>query len=388
MNMNFKINLPSISKRRIRAVVIREFNEIIRDPLYLALALLVPPFIMVIFGFGLTLDVENLPLGIYDRDQTRLSREYINSFIKSDCFKGVTFYNDEERMAEDLRTSRLRTALIIPQKFEQNLQRGKKIDVAMWVDGTIPLRAEIARGFAAGVNTQFLFRLGELIPKYANYFQRGAGVNVIPRILYNPELRSANFVVPGLIATILMFYPALLTTLSIVREKESQSILALYCSPISRAELLLGKLLPYLMISVVNFVCSLLLALYLFNVPFGGSWSLLAFSSVLYVFCTCALGLTISVIVNTQVAAILVTMALTVLPSFLYSGFFTPLSASSWSMWITGRFIPATYYLDILRGLFLKNTGWDVHWPAILALAVYAAVLYTISFKLFTKRLN
>jgi ABC-type multidrug transport system permease subunit len=391
MNMNFKLNLPSISRRRVRAVVIREFHEIIRDPLYMALALLVPPFIMVIFGFGLALDVENLPLGIYDRDQTRLSREYRDSFIKSDSFEGeeeVTLYNDEEQMAEDLRASRLRTALIIPKNFEQNIQRGKTVDVAMWVDGSIPLRAEIARGFAAGINAQFLLRLGELVPQYTKLLQRGAGINVIPRILFNPELRSANFVVPGLIATILMFYPALLTTLSIVREKESQSILALYCSPITRVELLLGKILPYLMISVINFVCSLLLALYLFNVPFGGSWSLLAFSSILYVFCTCALGLTISVIVNTQVAAILVTMALTVLPSFLYSGFFTPLSASSWSMWIMGRFVPATYYLDILRGLFLKNTGWDIHWPALLALAVYAAILYIISYTIFRKRLN
>jgi ABC-2 type transport system permease protein len=388
MNINLKFRLPVISKRRVRAVVLREFHEIIRDPLYLALALLVPPFIMVIFGFGLALDVENLPLGIYDRDQTRLSREYIDSFIKSDSFKLVTRYTDEELMAEHLRTSTLRTALIIPQNFQQSIEKGKTVNVGMWIDGTIPLRAEIARGFAAGVHSQFLLRLGQLVPKYANLYRQGASVNIVPRILFNPELRSANFVVPGLIATILMFYPALLTTLSIVREKESQSILALYCSPITRVELLLGKLLPYLVISVVNFVCSFLLAIYLFNVPFGGSWTLLAFSSVLYVFCTCALGMTISVVVNTQVAAILLTMALTVLPAFLYTGFFTPLSASSWSMWIMGRFVPATYYLDILRGLFLKNTGWDIHWPSLLALVVYATVLYAISFKTFSKRLK
>jgi len=377
-----------LSPRRVRAIVRREFNEIIRDPMYLALALLVPPFIMTIFGFGLTLDVEELPLGIYDRDRSRLSREYIDSFVQSDSFERVEEYTDEERMSEDLRTSRLRTALIIPERFEQNLQKGKAVDVAVWIDGTIPMRAEVARGFAIGVHSQFMARLPELLPRLAFAVKPAAVVNVVPRILYNPELRSANFVVPGLIATILMFYPALLTTLSIVREKESQSIIALYCSPINRFELLLGKLLPYLLISTVNFVCAFLLAVWLFRVPFGGSYLLLAVASILYVVSTCALGLTISVVVRTQVAAILVTMVLTVLPSFLYSGFFTPLSASTWSMWIMGRFVPTTYYLDILRGLFLKNTGWAIHWPSLLALIVYAAVLYGIAFKMFSKRLD
>ncbi|MFA5864898.1 MAG: ABC transporter permease [Phycisphaerae bacterium] len=386
--MTTKKKFGSISTRRIKAVVRREFNEVIRDPLYLGLAMLVPPFIMVIFGFGLALDVTHLPLGICDRDQTRLSREYIDSFIRSDSFSLVRRYTDEELMSDDLRTSKLRTALIIPGNFEQDLQKGKEVEVAMWIDGTIPVRAEIARGLALGAHAQFMSRLGQYIPRLAALGKNRAGINIVSRVLFNPELRSANFVVPGLIATILMFYPALLTTLSIVREKESQSILALYCSPITKTELLLGKLIPYILISVVNFVSAFLLALFLFKVPFGGNWTLLAVASVLYVSTNCALGLTISVLVNTQVGAILVTMALTVLPSFLYSGFFTPLAASSWSMWIMGRFVTATYYLDILRGLFLKNTSWDIHWPALLALVVYAVVLYTIAFKMFSKRLK
>ncbi len=381
-------SIQTISVRRIRAVVRREFNEIIRDPLYMALSILVPPFIMIIFGFGLALDVQHLPLGICDLDQSRLSREYRNSFIESDSFSLAKMYMDAEEIDKDLRTSRLRTALIIPENFEHNIQQGKTVTVAIWIDGTIPFRAEIARGFALGVHAQFMSNLPRYIPRFLQSAGPKASIHLVPRIEFNPELKSANFVVPGLVATILMFYPALLTTLSIVREKESQAILALYCSPISREELMLGKLMPYLVIAVINFVCAFLLALYLFNVPFNGSWGLLAAASILYVFCTCALGLTISVLVNTQVSAILVTMALTVLPSFLYSGFFTPLAASSWSMWIMGRFVPATYYLDILRGLFLKGTSWDIHWPSLLALALYAMVLYIIAFKTFSKRLN
>lgn len=380
--------MTALSTRRIKAIVYREFNEIIRDPLYLALALLVPPFFMVILGFGLALDVEKLPLGVYDRDQSRLSREYVDSFIRADSFELTAYYDDEELLSADLRNSRLRTGLIIPENFEIDLQKGRPVEVAIWIDGAIPMRAELARGFAIGVHSQFMSRLGNLLPRYANVPRARASINVVPRVLFNPELRSANFIVPGLIASLLMFYPALLTTLSIVREKESHSILALYCSPITRTELLLGKLLPYLLISIFNFVTLFVLAMILFGVPFRGSWTLLAVSSILYIISTCALGLTISVLTGTQVAAILVTMVLTVSPSFLYTGFFTPLAAASWSTWIMGRFVPTTYYLDILRGLFLKQTGWDIHWPSILALVVYSAVLYTISFKMFRKRLN
>jgi ABC-2 type transport system permease protein len=383
MQIGQKINF-----RRVRAVISREFNEIIRDPLYLALAILVPPFMMLIFGFGLALDVQDLAIGIRDLDQTKLSREYVDSFIKSDSFKLKQMYTDDETLSEDLRTSQLRTALIIPAGFEADLFKGKSVTVQILIDGTIPLRAEIARGFALGVHASFLSRLTEYVPWYGMAGYSKASINLVPRIEYNPELRSANFVVPGLIATILMFYPAMLTTLSIVREKESQSILGIYCSPITRTELLLGKLTPYLGISVVNFVLTLMLTIYLFDVPFRGSWALLAVASILYVFCTCALGLTISVVVNTQLVAILVTLVLTILPSFLYSGFFIPLVAAPLSTQIIGRFIPTTYYLDILRGIFLKGTGWGVHWTSLVALLAYAAILYTISFKTFSKRLQ
>jgi ABC-2 type transport system permease protein len=378
----------SISIRRVRAIVTREFNEIIRDPLYLALAILVPPFIMIIFGFGLALDVQDLPLGIRDLDQTRLSREYIDSFVRSDSFNLKKMYMDDETLSDDLRTSKLRTALIIPSGFEKDVMEGRSAQVQVLIDGTIPLRAEIARGYALGVHTTFLSRLPEYVSWFGMMDYKEARINIVPRIEYNPELRSANFVVPGLIATILMFYPAMLTTLSIVREKESQSILAIYCSPITRTELLLGKLIPYLGIAVVNFVFTFLLALFLFQVPFEGSWMLLAVASILYVFCTCALGLTISVVANTQVVAILATLVLTVLPSFMYSGFFIPLPASPMSTQIISHFIPTTYYLDILRGIFLKGTGWSIHWPSLAALVIYSGVLYTIAFKTFRKRLQ
>ncbi len=378
-----------VSFRRIFAITMREFNEIVRDPLYLVMALLVPSFIMVIFGYGLALDVEHLRLGVCDRDKSRLSREYIDSFVESETFTLVRNYDDLKRIEEDLQTSKLRAALIIPTKFQHNIYHGIPVEVQMLIDGTIPLRAEITRGYAEGVHSRFLEKLPELVPEVAGRLIRGGGyIKIIPRILFNQESKSINFIAPGLIATVLMFYTALLTTLSIVREKQTQSIIALYCSPARKEELLFGKLVPYFVIALLNFVSTFLLTIYLFKVPFRGSVSVLVLSTVLYVIGTCGLGLMISVLVSTQVAAILITMVVTILPSFLYTGFFVPLSTASWSVWILGRFVSATYYLDILRGIFLKGTGWSENWASVLMLAIYACVLYGISFKVFKKRLD
>ncbi len=378
-----------LSIRRIFAITVREFNEIMRDPLYLTMAILVPSFIMIIFGYGLALDVENLHLGVCDRDKSRLSREYVDSFIQSETFKLIRGYDDLHEISEDLQTSKLRAALIIPENFQHDIYHGIPVEVQMLIDGTIPLRAEITRGYAEGVHNHFLTELPKLVPQLARkLLPREGYIEIIPRVLFNSELKSVNFIAPGLIATVLMFYPALLTTLSIVREKQTQSIIALYCSPARKSELLLGKLMPYLLIALINFTNTFLLAIYLFAVPFRGSVGILLLATILYVIGTCGLGLMISVLVSTQVAAILITMVVTILPSFLYTGFFVPLSTASWSVWILGRFVSATYYLDILRGIFLKGTGWAENWPAILMLLLYAGILYGISFKVFKKRLD
>jgi ABC-2 type transport system permease protein len=380
--------MPSVNQRRVRAVVRREFNEIIRDPLYLGLAVLVPPVLMMIFGFGLKLDVENLPLGVCDMDQSQLSRLYVDSFIQSESFELKGLYTDKELLAEDLRNTRLRCAIIIPENFEEKVRRNQNIDVALLIDGTIPIRADVARGYAVSAHSLFLSRLVSRIPQLAYRVTQTNYVQVKPRILFNPELKSNNFIVPGILATVLMYYPALITTLSIVREKENQSILALYSSPITRFELLLGKIIPYWVISIVNFITVFLLAIFLFRIPFEGSLILLLTASLIYVFTNCALGLMISCLVETQVSGILVTMVLTVLPSFLYSGFFTPLSASSWSIWIMGRFVPATYYLDVIRGVFLKGTGWSIHLPAMIVLLIFGMILYLVAFSVFRKQMR
>lgn len=377
-----------ISGRRLKAIVVREFNEIIRDPLYMVLVFLVPPFIMMIFGAGLVLDVEHLPLGVVDRDQSKLSRQYIDTFDQSESFDLVEHwqYTSMEELYSDLRTSKIRAAIVIPADFELDIYRGRQSEVQLLLDGTMPVRSEMMQGYGDSVNGAFIEQLLNSRPTSAQ--PRYGSVEIVAKVWFNEDLRSANFVVPGVVATTLMYYPALLTTLSIVREKEGQSILALHCSPISKAELLLGKLLPYWLISIANVTMMLTLMVTVFGVPVRGNWSVIALASMLYIFATCSLGMMISVLVRTQVTAILATLVLTVLPSFLYSGFFTPLASATWSMWIIGRFVPATYYLDTLRGVCLKGTGLAMHWPSLAILVLYGLVLYTASFLVFKKRLD
>lgn len=376
----------SISTRRLKAIVRREVNEIIRDRLYLALALLVPPVIMIIFSYGLALDVERVPLGVLDKDGSPLSRAYVDLFAESEAFSLAGRFSDMPSLERALSRSQVRAGLVVPAGFARAVYRGLPTSVQMQIDGTISIRAETIRSYGQAVHSRFLGGLSERLPGAVSASR--ARIEIVSRVWFNEDLRSANFVTPGLVATLLMFYPTLLMSLSIVREKESQSIVALYCSPISKWELLIGKLLPYLVISLLNFGAMFILMLYLFSVPVRGSLPLIATATVIYVISTCGLGLLISVVVRTQISAILSAVILSLLPPFLYSGFFSPLGVANFSSWLIGRFIPATYYLDVLRSVLLKGTGWSYHWDSLLALAGYSVVVYGVAFRCFRKRLG
>jgi len=376
------MTLEPVSIRRIKAVIVKEFREIIRDPAYLGMVFLVPMFIMVIFGYGLTLDVKDVPLGVYDRDNTPLSRRYYQSFANTESFRLVGLFFDDTSMEQAMQLSRIRAWMTIPEGFSRRVYSGQPVEVQILLDGTFPSRAEVSRGYAQAIHAGFLEELaGERGDKPKPV------IDLHPRIWFNTELQSSYFIVPGLIATLLMFYPALLTTLSIVREKESQAILNIFCSPIARWEFLTGKVLPYWVISLVNFLTIFAAAVLVFKIPYRGSYWLLGVGSAVYVFCTCGIGLLISVLVRTQVSGILITTVLTILPAFIYSGFFVPLSTAEPLARLIGLLVPATYYLDIIRGLFLKGMGWSIHWPNVLTLGVYGLALHGIAYKRFKKRL-
>jgi len=366
----------------ICSIIKKEFLEIRRSKLYIGLTIVVPASLMVIFGYGMTLDVKDIAVAIWDLDQSKESREYISSFLNSGYFRLGFYARDMEEIEEALRRGMIRGALILPSDFSSKLKAERSVEVQLLIDGSFPNQASTVKSYLEAINAQF----NEGLIKYL-------GPELIPlqiesRVWFNLELKSKNFIVPGVIVTTLLFYPALIATLAVVREKEQGSILNILSSPLPGWEYILGKMVPYLFISLLVFGFIFLLAILLFKVPFRGSFPLLLLSSVFYILGTVGIGLLISVLLRTQVGAMLLTSIVTIIPAFLYSGFFVPISSMEKVSQIESYLFPSRYYMRIIRDSFLKGTGWALLWPDMLALAAYSVVLISLSVMLFRKRIG
>ena len=377
---------------RIQAVISKEWREIVRDRLFLVLAFVVPAMLMLLFGYGLSLDVEDIPFAIVDYDNTQLSRDYASRYTSSRYFDFKGYSRDESLLAEKLSTNELRAFIVIPEHFEANLLAGKSAPVQSMLDGTFPSRAATTKGYITAINTAYSSEL------LASYLSKAKGVSaeiaakalapviVSVRYLYNQSLLSTWSIAPKLIMVILMVSPPFLTALGVVREKERGSIYNIYASTVSRAEFLIGKVTPYVLMSVVNSIILWLLATFLFGAPFKGDFIFFLLATSIYVMCTTGIGLVISVLVETQVAAMVVTAIATVVPAALYSGVLVPIPSLSGQAQVIAHTLPAMYYANIVTGTFLKGTGMVDLWQDLLILTVYAAALFAVGYSLFSKR--
>lgn len=378
--------------RRMAAVSSKEWREVTRDRLFLLLAFLMPPLWMVVFGYGLVLDVEDIAFVVLDRDRSAFSRDYLYRFVQSRYFAYQGAVTSEAETDEWLRSGKARAAIVIPEKFEERLLAGQPAQVQTLIDGTFPLRADITKGYVIAVNSavnddllvDHLARTRGLAREDVR--RRIRPITLEVRYLYNEEVRSAWSTVPALVMLSLMVSSPLLTALGVVREKETGSIYNIYSATVTRLEFLSGKLLPYMGISAFNVVVLWLLAVLLFAVPFKGSLMLFLGTSILFVLTSTGIGLLVSLLVNTQQAALIITMVVSTVPTILFSGLIVPVSSLSRSSQVQAHLFPGMYYTNIVRGTFLKNVGPTVLWPDILALAIYAAILGTIGYRLFTKR--
>jgi ABC-2 type transport system permease protein/ribosome-dependent ATPase len=373
-------------------VALKEWKETTRDRLFLLLAFLLPALWLVVFGYGLNLDVEDIPFAVVDRDQSEFSREYLQRFIQSRYFSFRGYADDERTLDRLLTETKIRAAIIIPERFQEQLAAGEPVSVQTLLDGTFPLHTDIAKGYVIAINQAFTEdRLIDFLRRSRGVTQEQAGVLVRPlsvevRYLYNEEVRSTWSTVPALVMFTLMLASPLLTALGVVREKETGSIYNIYSSTVSRAEFLTGKLLPYIVISLVNVCVLWLMAVGLFQVPFKGNFLLFFSASVLFVFCTTGIGLLISLLVQTQMAALIITMVVAMVPTILFSGLLVPVASLTRGAKVQAHLFPAMYYTDIMRGSFLKGVGADVLWIDLLALAIFAAALSAVTYRLFTKR--
>jgi len=373
-------------------VALKEWKETTRDRLFLLLAFLLPALWLVVFGYGLNLDVEDIPFAVLDRDHSELSRDYLQRFIQSRYFS-FQGYADEERALDRLLTdTKIRTAIIVPERFQEQLAAGEPVAVQTLLDGTFPLHTDIAKGYVIAINQAFTEdRLVEYLRAARGLTGDQAAVLVRPlsvevRYLFNEEVRSTWSMVPALVMFTLMLASPLLTALGVVREKETGSIYNIYSSTVSRAEFLTGKLLPYIVISLVNVCVLWVMAVGLFQVPFKGNFLLFFSASVLFVFCTTGIGLLISLLVQTQMAALIITMIVAMIPTILFSGLLVPIASLTRGAKVQAHLYPAMYYTNIVRGSFLKGVGADVLWFDLLALGMFAAAISGVTYRLFTKR--
>ncbi len=381
-----------MNARRVAAVAHKEWREVLRDRLFFVLAFAVPAIFMVLFGYGLTLDVENVPFAVLDYDRSSAGRDYAYRFIGSRYFDFRGYAQDEREIERLLKDNRIRAAIVIPEHFGRNLAASRSAGVQILLDGTIPSRAQTTKGYVAAVtaaaNTDLMAehaaRQGGLSLDQAR--ARIAPVGIEVRYLYNQAVHSIWSLAPKLIIVTLLFVPPILTAVGVVREKETGSIYNIYASTVTRAEFLCGKLAPYVAISVANMVVLWTMAVWLFGAPFKGNPAFFFLASTVFVVCATAIGLLVSLLVRTQIAAIFVTAVLTMMPALDYSGFLIPIHSMDAGGQAIARSLPFMYATEIMEGSFLKGLGFTELWPELLVLTVYTAALLVLAYILFRKR--
>jgi len=341
----------SFDFRRMRAYARRETMEIKRDPIRLAFALFGPILLMIVFGYGISFDVENLPYAVLDRDQTPESRNYLENFSGSRYFEEKSSLYDQYELERRLRSGELRLAVEIPPDFGKDLKSGDRPSIGVWLDGAMPFRAETSRGYVQGVHREYLEQHALENPGDTLAI---SAANIQTRFRYNQDFKSVFAMVPGIIMTLLAFIPAIMTSLGIVREKELGSIINFYATPVTKLEFLLGKQAPYVLLAMVNFGTLVLLALFLFNVPIKGSFAALVLGALIYVVATTGFGIMVSTFVKTQIAAIFATAIITVTPAINFSGYLSPVSSLSGEAKVIGLMFPYGYFQQISIGTFTK----------------------------------
>ncbi len=375
-------NRPSFSPQRLLAYTIREALELVRDPIRLGFGLFGTALLMLVFGFGISTDVNNLSFAVLDRDQTPESRAYLEELRGSTYFiekAPLTDYSDLETRLKD---GDIKAGIEIPAGFGRDVKRGRPAWVGAWVDGAMPFRAQTIRGYLQGMHQLYL--TDPAVKTTLPTSLPPADIEI--RFKYNQDFDSIYAMVPSTISMMLALFPAILMALAIVREKELGSITNLYVTPVTRIEFLLGKQLPYVAVAMVNFALMFLMALFIFEVPLKGSFLALLLGALIYVTTTTGYGMLISAFTRTQIAALFGTAILTVLPATQFSGMMTPVSSLSGAAQIMGRGFPMTYFIPISVGTFTKGLGFRDLGTDMVALAVFVPILTLLSLLLLRKQ--
>jgi len=357
---------------RLWAYARREAMELLRDPIRLTFALLGPLILMIAFGYGISLDVEHLRFGAFDQDRTPESRSLIEAFSSSRRYfdERPPPVGTSEELDRRFRSGDLQVAVEVPPGFGRDQLSGRTPDVAVWLDGSMPFRAETTKGYVTALAAKYLMAQNPSSSSAAN------PVNFETRFRYNQSFESVNAMVPSVIMLMLMLIPAIMATIGVVREKETGSIANFYSTPITKFEFLFGKQLPYIVVAIISFLLLLILAVFLFRVPVKGSLWALALGTLLYVSASTGFGQLVSTFTRTQVSAVFATIVISIIPTANFSGLLVPVSSLTGGGRLLGLGFPSSWYQPISVGTFTKGLGFDDLLLNLMMLAVFCFVYH------------
>jgi len=377
-----------MKSRRVRAVARKEFLHIIRDPRSLGMAIAIPMLMLILFGYALTVDVDNVPTVVWDQSGTQASRELLSRFDGSPYFSIVGYERDDEALQRAIDTRRALVALTIPSEFAQDVQAGRRAAVQMVVDGSDSNTATIAIGYAEAICRTYAQEVAIDSLRRLGGPDIRTPLEVRPRVWFNADMQSRNYIIPGLIAVIMMVIAALLTSLTVAREWERGTMEQLVSTPVKGAELILGKLIPYFAIGMFDVLLAVLMGQFLFQVPLRGNVALLFGMAAVFMAGALSMGMVISIATKSQLLASQVAMTATFLPAFLLSGFMVPIVNMPPPIRAVTYLVPARYFVALLHAIYLKGVGLEIVAFEAVLLTVFGAVMVLVAYVKFQKKLT
>ena len=369
-----------INLRRLWAIARKETIQLRRDARSLGLAFLLPAILLLLFGSAITTDVENIDMAVLDRDHTAASRELTEAFARSGYFTVKERLTSAAEAEPLIARGTVAVALVIPERFASDLAARRPAPVELVLDGSDAKTATIALGYADAIAKRFSDRV-------AVGPARPAALQAQTRVWFNESLDSHAMIVPGLIAVIMSIIAAMLTSLTIAREWERGTMEQLAATPVSRAEVILGKLVPYLAIGIIDVAIAFCAAIWVFDVPFRGSLLLFALASLIFLLGVLGLGIFLSSAQKSQLLATQAALFATYMPALIFSGFMFAIDNMPTFLQLVSRIVPARYFVSIARGIFLRGVGLETLWAPLLGLTLYALGMIALSIKSFRKEL-
>jgi len=374
--------------RNVLTITRKEFIHIVRDPKALSLVLVMPVTLLLLLGYAVAVEIEDIPTVVYDQDKSNESRRVLERFWNTRYFAYQGSASSAEEIIELIDGGQARVGLIMPPGFATSVDAGKPATMQVIIDGSDPSVAQTALFVAETVGQ--VASVEVMTTKLRSLMAGGelrTPIEVRPRLLYNPDMKKINFMIPGLIGAILQVQSLLLTAFAIVREREQGTLEQLLVSPIRSWELMAGKIIPFVLVAFLNVLIALLIGSFWFQVPVSGSVMLLLGLSLIFLLCSLGLGILISTVSSTQLQALHLSSFI-MLPAFILSGFIVPRENMPPVAYYAGYLVPLTYFLTILRGIVLKGVGLAYLWKQVLPLALFSVSVYGLSVVTFHKRLE